>query len=233
MSLIYDPKSGLTMPLSPEGNIINDLSKDSVKAFLKVKNSFYFPDLNILKSLKKLPLPSVPIDEFKGILDKLVTFDQKYKLLFLDILKKYMLIISIDEYRRTYTKAYQNITCVVFASKPNLLCISFVSHKKQIRASKFSDYVTYVNAPIVDSNIKAGFMTIDFSKITSIAKVNALAKDLLLFFSGSELIKEQIQMYSKKISNKSEKKVRFSSRVYFNDEIPKPRIKNRKGILKV
>lgn len=233
LPLIYDPKSGLTMPVGDDGNIVNDISKDSVQRFLKIKKDFYFPELNIFKSIKKLQLPSVDLNEFKAILNKLAPFDPKYKSLFLEILRKYMLIISVDEYRRTYTKAYQNITGVVFASKPNLLCISFVSHKKQVRASKFNDTIQYVNAPIVDGNIKAGFMTIDFQRITSIAKVNALAKELLVFLSGSPLIKDQIQLYSKKITNKSEKKVRFSSRVYFNDEIPRPRIKNRKGILKV
>lgn len=228
---VYDPKTGILLPLSKE-NTVNDPYKETIDKYLKIKSIFYFPHLSVMTSWTKMDLQEVTLPAFKMMLSKIKPFDKKYKILFLETLCKYMPVIPVSDYVKNYNLSYVNITAVVFPSKPNVLCISFVSQKKQIRAIKFCEHILVTNANVIDKNIRAGFMSIDFSQITSVSKVNLLLKSLLSFLCEHEETRDQIQLYSKKIINKSNKKVRFSTRIYFNEDIPRPRKTTCKGILK-
>lgn len=222
--MVYD-KSGLLMPVPLNGCIVNDNYRDSVDKFLRTKGMVYFLDLKILKTMDRMKLEPAQIN------DKLQYFNPKYKNLFIESISKCMNVIRVDEYKSNFYKCYQNLTAVVFPSKPNLLCISFVSQKKQVKAVKFIENIVYINAPIVDKNIKEGFMTIDFTNITSVLKTNGLTKALISFLCANHETRDQILMHSKKIPQCSNKKVRFSSRIYYNNDIPRFKITN-KSILK-
>lgn len=229
---VYDAKTGLLMPLAEGEFIVNDIYKDTIDRCLKIKSTFYFPSLGILKSPARQQMPGVSVSDFKLILSKTKFFDGKYKNLFLQSLSKFMPVITVTDYMVSYRPSHVNITAVVFPSRPSVLCISLVSYKKQIKASKFCDLVVAVNANLIDRNIKAGFMTIDFSTITSVVKVNCLMKMFLSFICSDEIIKDQVHMYSRRIVSKSTKKVRFSSKVYCDGEIPRPKLRPMKSILR-
>ncbi len=230
---LYDPKSGLLTPPSGDILIVND---SGVEKFMK-HPCVYFLELGVLKTNKKLTINAaqVPIEKFSRMVSKLPKFDNKYKNLFIDKISKFVPVATAKEYLNNFSEAYQNITMVIFEGKPSVLCVSFVCHKKAFRASKFCPQIIYTGADLINRFVKAGYMTIDFSGVTSISKVNDLLKLVLQNICKDPVHIEQVKMHSQKMPKVSHsKKVRFSSRNYYNEQIPRPKPRKSpiKGILK-
>lgn len=176
----------------------------------------------------------------KSIVDNYV----KYKQLFVEKLKKYMRVIPLVDYNSTYNESHTFISVVIFNNniKNKWLTLSIISTRNNLSSSKldlpkdiiFSNDKSISFNSSLDGYVKKGFLKINFENISSISKVDTLLK---LFISSIEKVipslKEEIVLYTKKISDASHnKKVRFSTKLYYNELIKKSVAnKNKNGKL--
>lgn len=220
--------------------------------------ALYIEDIKVLMTTKALnakDLKPISKNDFMTYLNKkpsvryMVDNYVKYKQLFVEKLKKYMRVIPLVDYNSTYNESHTFVSVIVFNNniKNKWLTISVISTKNSLSSSKlnlskdiiFSNDKNIAFNSSLDEYAKKGFLKINFENITSISKVDNLLK---MFISSIEKTipssKEEIILYTKKISDASHnKKVRFSTRLYYNELIKKSganKYKNGKpvGVLK-
>jgi hypothetical protein len=156
----------------------------------------------------------------------------KYKQLFIEKLKKYMKVIPLIDYNSTYNESHTFISTVVFNNniKNKWLSLSIISTKNNLNSCRLDlpkEFISSNDKSItfnsnLDKYVKKGFLKINFENISSISKVDNILK---LFILSIEKIvpsfNEEIILYTKKISDTSHnKKVRFSTKLYYDDSTP-------------
>lgn len=173
----------------------------------------------------------------------------KYKQLFIEKLKKVMRVMPLVNYNDTYNESHTFISTTVFNNniKNKWLSLSVISTRTNLSSSKLDLIKQFISSndksisfnSTLDIYIKKGFLKINFENVSSISKVDNLLK---LFILSIERIipsfNEEIQLYTKKISDTSHnKRVRFSTKLYYDNDIKKGgarKYKNGKpiGVLK-
>lgn len=220
--------------------------------------AIYIEDIKILMTTKTFNSKDSKLiskNDFMAYLNKKPTIKctvdnyVKYKQLFVEKLKKYMKVIPLVDYNSTYNESHTFVSVCVFNNniKNNWLTLSIISTRNNLNSNRLDlpKDIIYSNDKSISFNssldgyVKKGFLKINFENITSISKVDNLLK---MFISSIEKVipslKEEIVLYTKKISDASHnKKVRFSTRLYYNELIKKSganKYKNGKpiGVLK-
>lgn len=215
----------------------------------------YIENCSTLITSKTLQCKSITKTSFMGYINanpkakSMIDNYVKYKQLFIEKLKKYMNVIPLVSYNSTYNESHTFISTIVFNNniKNKWLSLSIVSTKNNLNSYKLDlskEFISSNDKSIsfnitLDKYVKKGFLKINFENISSISKVDNLLKIFLL--SIEKIVpsfSDEIGFYTKKISDTSHnKKVRFSAKLYYDENIKKGganKYKNGKpiGVLK-
>lgn len=212
--------TGISSPCKSKYTIVEDQTRNIAKL---VRNNYYFTRLSVLATTTKLNLPEIPQSKFLSEVSKLPQSNEKYKQAFVECLSKFMKVLPYETYTNNYSASFVHTCAVIFDNKdPRWLSMSIICTRSRFISTRFCQEVAATASTVASVEewpilVKSGFFKIDFSSISSVARVNLLTRQLLQYIcSRVPTAKEEISLFRKAIpSCDQKKKVRFSSKVYY------------------